>query len=100
MHRVFEGVDRALYEALVGETLEQTLLRYERTKFCDLLWGRHFRKLADERLQEAIDLGWLRGCSDDVLGRAAHLEWLASITEQGLVLYGRRNNRCGRAESE
>jgi hypothetical protein len=72
-----------------------------RTALCDLLIGREIRAKADEQLEYAL---WLeskrvtRASVDDALANAAHWEWMASITERGKVLWGNRNNRCGRTE--
>lgn len=74
-----------------------------RVTLCDLLWGRWIRAHAEDELERAL---WLEekgatGASvDDALASAAHREWMARIAEQGQVLWGNRNNRCGRVEDE
>jgi hypothetical protein len=95
---------------------EQTRLRIT---LCDLLIGRSFRLGAasafeDAELSDAIAIASRANLSperqqlmpllgaamqeslrDSKLARAAHLEWLAGISERGEVHWGGRFNRCG-----
>lgn len=80
--------------------VDMALLR-ARTMLCDLLQGRMIRRHAEEGLQVALDVERYGAPAEVVtkeLERAAHWEWMASITERGQVLWGNRSNRCGRPE--
>lgn len=73
----------------------------ERIALCDLLWGRMFRSRASVFLEDALALerlGVPRSAVEEVLHRAAHAEWLASISEKGIVAWGDRVNRCSSPE--
>ncbi len=72
-----------------------------RTALCDLLTGRSFRWHAAIALEEALHFEQIAPAHvrervvDTALARAAHMEWTAMITEQGIVQWGERRNRCG-----
>lgn len=69
-----------------------------RAALCDLLIGRRFRMRAQQHLDAALHLeeyGVPAYVTDDLLGQAAHCEWLACRSEQGEILWGGRLNRCG-----
>lgn len=71
----------------------------ERVKLCDLLWGRKMRSRARLELQTALSMEELGAPCEDVtrvLERAAHMEWIARVTEFGQVLWGERYDRQGR----
>ena len=77
-------------------------LHNARCALCDLLVGRSFRLYAAVQLAAALDLevGGLREAAIDFLERAAHMEWMATISERGEVRWGGRMNRCGYQASE
>jgi hypothetical protein len=74
-------------------------LQDARAALCDLLIGRRFRIRAREFLDAALYLDTLGATDffilDELLGQAAHCEWLACISERGQVRWGGRLNRCG-----
>lgn len=80
------------------ETGEALLLVEQRVTLCDLLQGRVLRLRAAKCFEEALDHESLEGPQrhyfDEMLARAAQLEWIATISEQGLVSWGQRDNRC------
>jgi len=81
--------------ALVEERQAARLLEV-RVMLCDVLLGRVMRLDADKRLAEALDME-ARGAPvkvvEQLLDGAAHMEWIASITERGQVHWGGRRNR-------
>lgn len=67
-----------------------------RVMLCDLLQGRIFRKYAQAEFEAALSvelLGAPRFAVTDILERAVHREWIASIAEKGQVLWGGRYDR-------
>lgn len=77
---------------------DEVVLWVERVMFCDLLYGRVFRGHAQGELDVALRMEALGASAEEVkrvLDRAAHMEWIASITEQGKVLWGSRRRRSG-----
>ena len=80
------------------EKRQAALLLWYRVAVCDLLHGRSFRAHAKQRLQDALDFeagGAPRQLVTEELDVAAHMEWVALITECGQVRWGRRQNRVG-----
>lgn len=78
---------------------DEVVLWVERVMLCDLLHGRIFRKYAEAEFEAALAVEMLGGHRfevTDILERAAHREWIASLTEQGRVLWGGRLDREGR----
>ena len=72
-------------------------LMRQRVALLDLLVGRRFRYHAEEALEQAVRLefrGW-DGMADERFAQAAHIEWIASLTETGRIAFGGRLNRCG-----
>lgn len=74
-------------------------LEEARAALCDLLIGRRFRIRAAELLEGALYLDSYmdieRYVIDELVNEAAHIEWIAGLAEQGLILWGGRLNRCG-----
>lgn len=96
------GAEEAAIVARLHEHSGRLLAQYlfeARVTLCDLLQGRFLRAHAWHRLEEALDLE-ARGVPEQVvterLDNAAHLEWVASISERGQVYWGGRKNRDGR----
>ena len=80
-----------------------TALDRERIALCDLLQGRGLRRRAEEEFLDALELECLGLPGESVtpwltiserVARAAHMEWVAGLTEQGRVGWGGRINRC------
>ena len=71
----------------------------QRIALCDLLHGQIFRARAEECLADALEMEALgrvpRVVIDAEVSRAAHMEWVACLSEQGIVAWGSRINRCG-----
>lgn len=103
--QAYGAMDAAVTERLF-ETVKQReaeLLWDYRLRLCDLLHGRVIRAQALKELANALELEALGAPVEawgQALDRAAHWEWMATITERGQVLWGRRNNRLGRPEEE
>lgn len=94
------GLRRGYLAAVVVEEAE---LFRQRVTLCDLLWGRSMRMRASKELENVLELERHDLPFEVVtraLDRAAHMEWVAARAEQGLVLWGERNNRFGFAEDE
>lgn len=76
----------------------------EHVQLCDLLIGRSLRLHAKQRFELAEkNETYAPGARYFVnvhLDSAAHMEWIASIAEQGLVRWGGRFNRCGYQPAE
>lgn len=73
-------------------------LMVERAKLCDLLIGRSYRAHAAKLLEGAFYLlehGHPDFVLDALIDQAAHIEWIASLAEQGRIRFGGRLNRCG-----
>ena len=73
-------------------------LMVERAKLCDLLIGRSYRWHADDWLKRAVSaeaFGVPVHVVDTLIEQAAHIEWIASLAEQGRIRFGGRLNRCG-----
>lgn len=69
----------------------------QRAALCDLLLGRVFRDQADMQLHWALSLeehGHAE-LAEKRFSHAAHIEWIASLAEQGRIRFGGRLNRCG-----
>lgn len=70
-----------------------------RVTLLDLLLGRSMRERARLQLEDALWIearGWPAGAVDELLDAAAHLEWIATVSERGQVYWGGRLNRDGR----
>ena len=82
---------------LKAATLAKLQLGHARAALCDLLIGRTFRFHADAELQRALasERIGIPDLADCQLAQAAHMEWIAGLTEQGRMLFGGRLNRCG-----
>jgi hypothetical protein len=81
---------------------EPSELLEARVAFCDLLHGRQLRMRAEYMLAGAIVLessyGVPSGIVTEELDRAAHMEWIAMVTERGQVCWEHRINRRGSGE--
>lgn len=94
----------AAFGALRGEFLKaRKEIAEARTALCDLLWGRWIRARAADLLEQALwteSQGATAASVQHLLETAAHWEWIAAISERGQLMWGMRNNRCGRAEDD
>lgn len=72
-------------------------LMRQRVALLDLLVGRNFRSHAEAALAQALgfESEGLDYMADERFAQAAHIEWIASLTEAGRIAFGGRLNRCG-----
>lgn len=74
-----------------------------RVTLCDLIHGRIIRARAEQIFGEALWLeavGASRAAVTEALENAAHLEWIATISERGQVYWGGRKNREGKTPED
>lgn len=101
----YNDVDARLTQVLYehSQRLLAVWLFEVRVTLCDLLQGRIIRARAEELLASALELeadGFPREVVSERLDSAAHLEWIAGISETGQVYWGGRKNRQGKSAED